>query len=156
LSKNRLAGIIKDCRNAGINFKVNTVVSNLSKKELKDMGLFFSKNPPTIWKLRQFVPRSGGFEVRKKYFISNTEFKEIISWTKDAFPKIKIESKTIAEQSGTCLMIFPDGKIAKPSGKGFEFCGNALKEDLRVVWEKCFSKAKQELHYKNFEKTYTT
>lgn len=153
-SKNRLSNIIKLCRKYNIKLKISSVISDITKNEIEEIGGFLIKNPPTIWKLRQFTPRSFGYQVRKKYKISNNEFQRILKKIKVEFSSLKVEGKTSAQQTGTCFLVFSDGQIVRPHGGGFISCGNILEQDIKKIWQRRFSKKKRKLHYNNFARTY--
>jgi MoaA/NifB/PqqE/SkfB family radical SAM enzyme len=154
LSENHLKYIADSCEESGIKLKVNSVVSAISKNELERIGSFLEKISPSIWKLRQFTPRSSGYNVREKYLMAEDEFLNIAGKIKSRFNSLKIEGKTTTQQSGTAFMIFPDGQIAKPDGKSHILYGSVLENDVVEIWKKHFSNEKKESHHDNFRKTY--
>ncbi|MFH1607664.1 MAG: radical SAM protein [archaeon] len=154
LSKNHLNQIYNSCNNQEINLKLVTVVSQLTRNELEKIGAFLENHSPYVWKLRQFTPRSAGHINQKKYRISEKEFKEHVNRTVSRFSNLNIVGKTSAQQSGTAFMIFPNGQIAQPFGKGHLLHGNILNTNLKDIWNKQYTLEKRVSHRENFENTY--
>ena len=95
LSRSHIKYVVDSCRKYGIKIKVNSVVSKITKREIEFIGNFLNENKPNVWKLRQFTPRSSGYDVKERYQIQENEFRRIVEKTKYNFPNLKIEGKTI-------------------------------------------------------------
>ena len=50
-------------------------------------------------------------------------------------------------------MIFPDGQIAKPEGKGHILYGSILENNVNEVWNNYFLSKKRASHHNNFNRT---
>src|SRR3989344_2291962 len=153
LSRTHIKYVVDSCRKYGIKIKINSVVSKITKNEIEFIGNFLNENKPNVWKLRQFTPRSSCYNVKERYQIQEGEFKKIVEKTKYNFPNLKIEGKTSAQQSGTAFMIFPDGQIAKPEGKGHILYGSILENNVNEVWNNYFLSKKRASHHNNFNRT---
>jgi MoaA/NifB/PqqE/SkfB family radical SAM enzyme len=156
LSKSHYKTIWKECKKNNIKLKVNTIVNKITLSSLDEIGTFFLNFPPTVWKLRQFIPRGLGRKVKTKYEIPKKSYIEKIEDTEKKFPSLKIKYSNIDSYDNSLIIISPNGDIHKVIGEDYINYGNIC-DGVKIIdiWNKKFiDDSKKQSNKHNFEYTY--
>lgn len=152
LSKERVCRLIKTSKELKIKTKVNTVVSRFNINKIRDIGEMLSSCPPTVWKLRQFTAREEATRFENELRVSLKELYMLAGMLCEKFPKLIIETKTSFEQSKTCFMIWPNGKVVVPRGYTHKIIGDIFENEVVNLWTRL--NFNQKVHKNNVERTY--
>lgn len=132
----------KNCK-----IKINTVVSCVNQKYIIDISDLVMQYPVSRWKLFQFVPlRGNAKKYKEKYYISDENFMQTV----EAIKQHMGEQKKCLSISGRLniesayFVIFPNGDIKISTGLRDQILGNAINDDLKILWHK--GKYLRELH----------
>jgi len=135
----RLLDRIQERKDRTCRVKINTVVSQVNKEFIADIGDFIFQYPINRWKLFQFVPLRGeAWRNAKDFYISDECFWDTI----DSVKRHLGEREKLLTISGrenienAYFVIFPDGAVMISTGLEDRIIGNALYDDLGELWQR--------------------
>lgn len=132
--------------------KVGTVVSKINYDTLDKLGKLLYENEkyaPDVWRLYQFTPLGEGKKTKSKFYITDSEFDEVVKKIKDKFPNRNIGSLSNAESNDTYIFIAPNMELVGLTNDNYISLGSALKMDYSEIIK---LREKMEVTLKNAKK----
>lgn len=156
LTSNQYKNIWTECKKNNINLKTTTIINKITLSDIDKIGNLFFNFPPSIWKLRQFIPRGLGKKVKTKYEIPKESYTKAIIKISNKFPSLKIEHSKVDTYDNSLIIIAPNGDIHQAAGEDYINYGNIC-DDIKLIdiWNKKFTnKQKKKSNRENFKNTY--
>lgn len=118
---------------------VRTVVSRQNASCISDIGRLLTPYKRVIrWSLLEFTPIGKGFDHRKDYLISATEFEEIVASAIDSYEgSAEVDVYRASAKLGTYGLVTPSGDlygvVTPPSDGRYPIAGSVLRTHLSVL-----------------------
>lgn len=129
-------------KEAGIRFKVNTVVHKYNATE--DLSPFISAARPERWKLFQVLPVAGQNDGKvEDLLIAKSTFDDFVKRCQLSLPQITIIPESNEAMTGSYLMVDPAGRFYDNTAGKHRYSRSILEvgvkdalKDIRFEWEK--------------------
>lgn len=123
--------------NKNCQIKINTVISCMNQKHITGIADLVMRYSVNRWKLFQFVPLRGSAQkYKERFYISDDCFLQVVNdvrqYMGEQAHRLTVSGRLNIESA--YFVIFPNGDIKISIGLQDQIIGNAIKDDLRMIW----------------------
>lgn len=130
--KDQVFSILEKC-NYQIKIKINSIATQVNKKDLVDVYNAISNFNISRWKIFRFLPLRKGKENKEMFYLNDKEFKEIEEQILDLQKEqknIKIQFNDLEDFTTSYFNVYPDGSIENSKD---EDIGNLLDTSIHEI-----------------------
>ena len=126
--------LVKQFHKLNIPVSIKTLVTEVNRREILNIGKVLSSLPIQYWSLFEFVPVGRGKTNKDKFYISPKLFDKICMNLKNEFPSLSIRPRRLERTPSEYCFITADGKVYTfDKDDGNVLIGDLSDEDLSSI-----------------------
>ena len=128
--------LIKLFSNLGVDVNIKTLISQVNKNEIEQIGEILRELPIKYWALLEFTPLNRGKINEKRFYLPRAEFDDISNAIKIKFSSLEVRINKFSEKKKKYCFISANGDIYTCINNMDILVGNINMSDLKSVIKK--------------------
>lgn len=134
---NHTLSLIRIFHDLNIPVSIKTLITKTNKGEIEKIGTILNNLPIAYWSLLEFTPLNRGKLNQNVFLLEPSEFDNICTEVKSAFPSINVKIKKFCDCKNNYCFIAPNGDVfTYDKNRGDVLIGNITSNKLRTLIEK--------------------